>query len=141
MKKKLSPKGKDTSEGNEKTLKTQETPQLKKRKKRGRKRKRRAFEETKLGFLLKHEAPLEYRLIMEVNGRMPTAELIEAIGYASINLLFRKPKFRRALIEYRRRGLYVKPKKCRPNAESYYASVYKHNIQNALRQIVINQDL
>ena len=134
MRKKQSSKGKDMPKGNKKLLKTQSlVEQPKKHKKRGRKRKKRAFEETKVGFLLKHEAPLEYRLIMEVNSRMPTAELIEAIGYASINLLFRKPKFRRALIEYRRRGLYIKPKKCRSNTESYYASVYKHNIQNALR--------
>lgn len=36
----------------------------------------------------------------------PTADLIEQIGYSSLNPLFKKPKFRKALMAYREHGLY-----------------------------------
>lgn len=89
-------------------------PRKKKRKKpkkpMGRKRIKRTFDETLLGCLLKYEAPIEYKLIMEAQGdvQAPSADFIEAISYASINPLFRKTKFRRALIYYRQRGIYAK---------------------------------
>lgn len=122
MRKKQSSKGKDMPKGN---------------KKRGRKRKKRAFEETRVGFLLQHEAPLEYELIINVSGTIcaPSADLIESIGYASINPLFKKPKFRRALIEYRKHGLYVTPRKCRPETELFYIRMRQRNAQLALKQI------
>ena len=76
--------------------------------KRGRKRKRRRFEDTRVGHLLKYEAPLEYGLITSVyaKGGVPSHNLIEHVGYASSNPLFKKPKFRKALIEYRKYGLF-----------------------------------
>jgi hypothetical protein len=94
----------------------------------GRKRKKREFEETRVGHFIKHEAPLEYGLILDVAGTVykPSADLIEAIGYASTNPLFRKQKFRRSLIEYRKTGLYSgKPMKSNVNTELYYMRVRK----------------
>lgn len=51
---------------------------------------------------------MEYNLILNklCSNKVPTAELIEQVGYASLNPLFKKPKFRRALIEYRKYGLF-----------------------------------
>jgi hypothetical protein len=69
------------------------------------------FDETRIGFLLKHETPIEYRMLMDVAEfmklRAPSANLIEAFAYSSSDPLFRKEKFWRALIEYRKCG-------CRP---------------------------
>lgn len=72
------------------------------------KSKRREFYETRLGYFIQHEAPLEYDIIMEVSGGCePNVDMIEALGYASLNPLFRKAKFRRALIEYRKKGCHT----------------------------------
>jgi len=58
------------------------------------------------------EAPLEYSLIVEVSGKSdPTPDLIEMVGYGSLNPLFKKPKFRRALIDYRKWGCYAYERK------------------------------
>lgn len=117
---------------------TKETEKVETPKKLGRKRIKRQFDETRVGYFLKLEAPLEYNLIMEVSGNVsaPSADLIEAIGYASLNLLFKKPKFRRALIEYRKSGLYAgDPKKSCVEKELYYISVRKHNmLQQAIQK-------
>ena len=76
------------------------------KKKPGRKRFRRTFDETKIGSYLKSEAPLEYSLILKAGGEVkPSANLIEAIGYASLSPIFKTTKFRRSLIEYRKYGL------------------------------------
>lgn len=79
--------------------------------------------------MLKHEAPLEYNLIVSANNMTtypPAADLIEAISYSSDNPLFRKPKFRRCLIEYRKYGLYSgRPKKANANIELYYIKIRK----------------
>lgn len=129
---------KSSSNANNKQQKAQSKPKRKKpRRKVGRKRIKRQFEETRVGYFLKLEAPLEYNLIMEVSGNVsaPSADLIEAIGYASLNLLFKKPKFRRALIEYRKSGLYAgDPKKSCVEKELYYISVRKHNMQKAIQK-------
>lgn len=128
---------------NEKGLSSDNSKKLLKKKKRKkprrklvRKRKKRLFEETRVGYFLKHEAPLEYNLIMEVNGSgAPSADFIEAIGYASLNLLFRKPKFRRALIEYRKNGLHIDhPRKSKPETGLYYIGVRKSNAQVMMKK-------
>lgn len=111
-------------------------PRKKKRKKpkkpMGRKRIKRTFDETFLGCLLKYEAPIEYKLIMDAQGELqaPSADFIETISYASINPLFRKAKFRRALIYYRQRGIYAKHR----NADvkeviQYHQKVYERSIK------------
>ena len=104
-------------------------------KKVGRKRIKREFSETKVGHYLKHEAPLEYELILDASGASsaPTADLIEAIGYASINLLFRKPKFRVALIEYRKYGLYSgEPVRDVEGTVGFYEKLRKNNARRAM---------
>lgn len=56
----------------------------------------------------------------------PTADFIEAISYSSDNPLFRKPKFRRCLIEYRKHGLYSgRPVKSNASIELYYIRIRK----------------
>ena len=58
----------------------------------------------------------------------PTADLIEQIGYSSLNPLFKKPKFRKALIEYREHGLYCgKPKSSGANIELFYIQLRRSN--------------
>ena len=120
---------------------SQTTAKPKKRKytrKTGRKKIKRLFEETRVGYYLKYEAPLEYGLIMEVAGARanPSADLIESIGYASLNILFKKPKFRRALIEYRKTGLYSgKPVKCPESSLSHFRKTRETNIKRAIREL------
>lgn len=126
-----------SNENSEKLIKQNKKKRKKPRRKVGRKRIKRQFDETRVGYFLRLEAPLEYNLIMEVSGTVsaPSADLIEAIGYASLNLLFKKPKFRRALIEYRKNGLYAgDPKKSCVEKELYYISVRKHNMQKAIQK-------
>lgn len=79
-----------------------------KQKKCGRKKIPRIFEETTLGYNIKLRAPLEYDLIMNYSGTgdVPDADLIEAIGYASLNTFFRTITFRKLLIKYRQNGCY-----------------------------------
>ena len=92
-------------------------------KQRGRKRLKREFDQTKVGFFLKHEAPIEYELLCNklCSNRAPSADLIEQIGYSSLNPLFKKAKFRRALIEYRKYGLYSgKPIETDAKTELFY---------------------
>lgn len=99
----------------------------KKRKDPNARKQRRAFEETRVGYFLMYEAPLEYQLICECNtAGTPSADLIEQVGYGSLNPLFKKPKFRKALKEYRETGLYPKyPKEHRANTELYYMKIRK----------------
>lgn len=69
----------------------------------------RPFDQTRVGFMLKHEVPIEYKLLMEVTEllklRAPSFELIEAIGYASDDPFFRKTKYWRCLKDYKKYGL------------------------------------
>lgn len=79
-----------------------------KAKNKGRAPRRKAFEEVRLGHLMKYRAPLEYALVMEscTKWKGPDADLIESISYASTNPFFRSVLFRRALIDYRIHGLH-----------------------------------
>ena len=58
---------------------------------------------------MKHEVPIEYKLLMEVSGFLkihaPPPELIEAISYASDDIFFKKAKFWRCLMDYKKYGL------------------------------------
>ena len=102
----------------------------------GRKRKKRKFDQTRVGHLLKYEAPDEYALILSVYSLQaaPSADLIEAIGYSSSNALFKKPKFRRALIEYRRFGLYCgEPREDGEHIERYYKRIHKNTLIKELK--------
>ena len=72
---------------------------------------KRRFEETRLGFFLKYETPMEYWLIMKSipmgEKGVPPAELIEFVGNASLDTSFRKPKFKRYLEEYKEKGVCI----------------------------------
>lgn len=104
---------------------------LKKPKRRKKRRKRRwmlrKFSETKLGYFIMHEAPLEYGLILEASGNcIPNVDFIEALSYSSMNPLFRKPKFRRALIEYRKNGCHIEnPRRAPASTELRYIKMRK----------------
>lgn len=103
----------------------------KRRKEDGRPRgtfKRYKFEETKLGFMLKHETPVVYSILMNTLVRTscqePPVELIEIICRASQDSSFKKPKFRRYLEEYARYRLYChRPKRMTPERETYYKRI------------------
>ena len=67
------------------------------------------FEKTRLGWLLKYDAPIEYRVIMDATkSGLPTAEMVELVSYTSLNPIFRTAQFRYALIDYRLYGLEAK---------------------------------
>jgi hypothetical protein len=84
---------------------------------------------------LQYEAPLEYELIVKAGGAFsaPTPELIEHIGYMSDNPLFKKAKFRRALILYRQTGLRPNNNQ-RASKTTFRTSLYYRRIrQNLLK--------
>lgn len=131
MKEKLLKSDQGLQNANNENLK-KKSKKYRPRKKLGRKRKKRLFDETRVGHFLKHEAPVEYDLIIDVCGMKtpPSADFIETIGYASLNPLFRKPKFRKALIEYRKNGLYSgPPKKSNAEVELYYINVRRNSVK------------
>ena len=55
------------------------------------------------------KVPIEYKLLMEVSDFLkihaPSPELIEAISYASDDIFFKKAKFWRCLMDYKKYGL------------------------------------
>lgn len=86
------------------------------------------FEETKLGFLLKYETPLEYDLIINSIPTHPfpepPIEVIEIVTKASKDPTFKKEKFFRYLEEYRKNGLCCRrAKKLTTERMVYYESI------------------
>lgn len=97
-------------------------------------RKKRLFEETRLGFLLKYEAPIEYQLIMSSTPKSvfpePKIKIIEAITLASHNPVFQKNKFFRYLEEYRKNKLYCKRAKVLTSKRKvYYERIQMNQIK------------
>jgi hypothetical protein len=87
-----------------------------------------------VGHLLKYEAPLEFKLIVDSAGLEPSADFIEAVSYASTNPLFRKTKFRRCLIDYRKHGLdSVIPVKDDVRVELYYIRLRRNAVREEKR--------
>ena len=109
---------------NPQSKKQSSNPQKRKRKA-GRKAKRKEFEDTRLGRLLLFRAPIEFALIVDsCKGVVkPSADLIEQVGYASPNPFFKTPRFRLALIDYRKRGVYGV--KIRPHSEEKKQNLMK----------------
>lgn len=92
--------------------KKEASPKKRRRRKRGRPKGRtiKPFRETRLGYMMRHETPLEYRILMDVSRQMgryrkPDPSFVEALAYCSAAPFFRKPKFWRAMTEYRKYGL------------------------------------
>lgn len=93
------------------------------------------FDETKLGFMLKHETPLIYGLIMQSVPEttpfpQPSIELIETITKSSRDPSFHKAKYKRYLEEYREHGIFVgRAKKLTPKLALYYSSIRKKKLE------------
>jgi hypothetical protein len=113
-------------------------PNLHKRQKKdGRPRgtlKRFQFEETRLGFMIKHEAPVVFNIIMNLTSGSifpaPSCELIKLVCGASRDPSFKKAKFRRYLSEYETTGLYCKRgKELTPNRKLYYETIRKKKMK------------
>ena len=89
---------------------------VKKRKRRKPKKQRYkvcAFEQTPIGYLIKHECPIEWGFLTDIKqtrGLTITPELIENITYMSDNYVFRTERFRKALMDFREYG-YATPNK------------------------------
>lgn len=118
-------------------------PDLHKRQKKdGRPRgtlKRFQFVETRLGFMIKHEAPVIFNIIMNLtpNGVFPepSCELIRLVCKASRDPSFKKAKFRRYLSEYETSGLYCKRgKKITPTRKLYYEAIRKRKMEQYIRK-------
>lgn len=95
---------------------------------------KRKFEETRLGFMLKYEAQLEYGIILQITPKKkfiePDIILIESICSASDNTAFKKKKFQRYLDEYRECGIYCdRPKILTGARAEYYAKIRKNQIK------------
>ena len=78
---------------------------------------------------------MEYDLIYNriCGDGAPSADLIEQVGYSSQNPLFKKAKFRKALMEYREYGLYCgRPKKPNAAKEVFYIRL-RRNINKKIK--------
>lgn len=97
------------------------------------------FEETKLGFFLKYEAPAAYELIMKMTQKRqfpePTMRTIEMVCRANKDTALKKPKFERYLEEYRQKGIYCgRPKVLTEERKRYYDALRKKNIERYVRK-------
>ena len=106
------------------------------------------FEETRLGFLLKYEAPAVFSIILNLTPRSvfpePKVELIEQVCRASGDPSLRKPKFFRYLEEYRDMGIYCRrPKRLTPERALYYERLRKKKLECFIKenQATIQQEL
>ena len=101
--------------------------------------KRFLFEETRLGFMIKQEAPVVFNILMNLTPKTafqePSIELIKLVCRASRDPSFRKAKFRRYLSEYETTGLYCKRgKKLTLNRKVYYEALRKRKMKVFIRQ-------
>jgi hypothetical protein len=95
-------------------------------------KKKRSFEQTRVGFYIQHEAPIEFDLIMRCTSPncAPNVYMIENIAYSSSMDLFKTERFWKALKEYRKTGLYpLKPMKSTPELEMYYINLRREEIK------------
>lgn len=92
--------------------------------------KKRHFVETRLGFFLRYEAPIEYSVIMVGQPKVfpePDIVLIEAVASISDDESFNKKKFKKYLDEYRNNGIYAeRAKVLTPDLEKYYKDLRKN---------------
>ena len=97
------------------------------------------FEETKLGFFLKYEAPAAYELIMKMTQKrqfpQPTIRTIETVCKASNDPVLKKAKYFRYLDEYRVKGIYCgRPKVLTPERKLFYDALRKKSIARYAKQ-------
>lgn len=101
--------------------------------------KRFPFEQTRLGFMLKYEAPVVFDLIRELSPvsrkNNPSVKLIKTVCSASNDRSFRKPKFQRYLEEYERLGVYCnRGKTLTPDREAYYERIRKVKLSKYIKK-------
>ena len=92
--------------------------------------KRYRFTETKLGFFLKHETPLEYSILESLIPpgifSYPPIAAIECVANSSLDPSFKKPKFEAYLNEFKEKGICCgRARKMTPEKEKYYARIRK----------------
>ncbi len=101
--------------------------------------KRFRFEQTRLGFFLRYEAPVVYALIREMTPPgyffEPPYLLIKILCAASGDPVFRKAKFHRYLEEYLDNGLFCRtPKKPTPTRVAYYERLRTARMKRYIEQ-------
>ncbi|MEG0646454.1 MAG: hypothetical protein RR471_04715 [Bacteroides sp.] len=97
------------------------------------------FEQTRLGFMLKYEAPVVYGIILNMTPKVPfpapLISVIETVCKASGDPSLRKPKFARYLVEYAKTGIYCKRgKRMTPAREYFYESIRKTKLERFIRE-------
>ncbi|WP_206759853.1 hypothetical protein [Dysgonomonas sp. GY75] len=101
--------------------------------------KRYSFEETRLGFMLKYEAPVVFDIIMRMTpvsmAGEPPLLLIKTICKSSDDTSLKKPKFFRYLEEYARLGLFCKrPKILTEERKIYYEAIRKKKLDMYMKE-------
>lgn len=105
-------------------------------------KKRFHFSQTRLGFMLKYEAPFEYYLIMGNKEHYkrhyaPDHKEILVLAKASKNPVFLKDKFNRYLEEYKEYGLYCgRGKYLTRGRVKYYNSMRYKRLYDASKKIL-----
>lgn len=97
------------------------------------------FEETRIGFMLRYEMPIVYHVLRQLCHTQSPFEpewwVIDSVAKASKDASYGKPKFRRYLEEYRKKGLYcMRGKVLTPERKVYYENVRKHKTQEYIRK-------
>ncbi len=101
--------------------------------------KRFQFDETRLGFMLKYEAPVAYKIIMNLTPKgafqEPAVSIIRIVCKASRDSSFKKAKFRRYLAEYETTGLYCRRgKRLTPERKKYYEAIRKRKLDRYIKR-------
>lgn len=96
------------------------------------------FEQTRLGFMLKHEVPAVYEIILRMSPKAPLTEpkvkLIELVCCASKEPLLQTKRFARYLKEYRRVGICCgRAKLLTPQREAYYKKKREKRLEEFIR--------
>lgn len=100
--------------------------------------KRYPFEQTRLGFFLKYEVPIVYKLIMKQTPKgafpAPDIKIIKTICAASKDPSLSKNKFPVYLKEYEKKGLYCHVGKLlTPKRKRFYAALEKKKLAAYIR--------
>lgn len=102
-------------------------------------RKRRRFEQTRVGYILKWESTSEYETVMQAAPNKPSDppayELILAITKASADPIFKTKRFISALEDYRVNGLYTRPK---PSPTKSQLAIYNARKKKMVDDMVWN---
>ena len=89
--------------------------------------------------MLRYEMPIVYGILKQLCGGQSPFEpewwVIDSVAKASKDASYGKPKFKRYLMEYQKKGLYcLRGKVLTPKRKAYYESVQKHKTQEYIRK-------